>query len=87
LPALTRSGLQKRRDNSIQGLKTLKAVTFTLKETGDVVGIHQLIFGGKTIRCESEDPVPTNTYYDHTDSHWQTPASYITYLQTATIAR
>ena len=32
--------------------KTLKAVTFTLKETGDVVGIHQLIFGGKTIRCE-----------------------------------
>ena len=27
-------------------------VTFTLKETGDVVGMHQLIFGGKTVKCE-----------------------------------
>ena len=42
----------KKKRQQIRGLKTLKAVTFTLKETGDVVGIHQLIFGGKTIRCE-----------------------------------
>ena len=69
-------------------------VTFTLKETGDVVGIHQLIFGGKTKRCEPQNPPPIDSYYDHTESHWQNPASYITYLQKvvvpdkdATIAR
>jgi hypothetical protein len=69
-------------------------VTFTLKETGDVVGIHQLIFAGKTKQCEPKKPVPADTYYDHTESHWQTPASYIRYLtmvvipdKNATIAR
>ena len=60
-------------------------VTFTLKETGDVVGIHQLIFGGKTNRCQPQSPVPANTYYDHTMSHWQTPATYITYLEKVVI--
>ena len=44
-------------------------------------GIHQLIFGGKTKRCEPQLPIPVNTYYDHTESHWQTPATYITYLK------
>ena len=29
-------------------------------------GIHQLIFGGKTKRCEPQLPIPVNTYYDHT---------------------
>ena len=69
-------------------------VTFTLKETGDVVGIHQLIFGGKTKRCEPQNPAPLDSYFDHTESHWQNPASYITYLRKvvvpdkdATIAR
>jgi hypothetical protein len=29
-------------------------VTFSLKETGEVVGLHQMIFGGKTKRCEPQ---------------------------------
>ena len=33
--------------------KSQITVTFTLKETGDVVGIHQLIFGGKTDTSKS----------------------------------
>ena len=60
-------------------------VTFTLKETGDVVGVNQLIFGGKTNRCQPQNPAPANTYYDHTMSHWQTPTTYITYLEKVVI--
>ena len=55
-------------------------VTFTLKETGDVV-----VFGGKTNRCQPQNPAPANTYYDHTMSHWQTPATYIAYLEKVVI--
>ena len=55
-------------------------VTFTVKETGEVVGLLQLIFGGKTKKCEPQKPPRANTYYNHTKSHWQTPATYITYL-------
>ena len=29
--------------------------------------------------------MPANTYYDHTLSHWQTPATYITYLEKVVI--
>ena len=60
-------------------------VTFTLKENGDVVNMHQMIFGGKTKRCEPQNPAPDNVYYDHTESHWQTPASYIRYLEDVVI--
>ena len=50
-----------------------------------LIGIHQLLFGGKTNRCQPQSPVPANTYYDHTMSHWQTPATYITYLEKVVI--
>ena len=60
-------------------------VTFTMKETGHVVELHQLIFGGKTNRCEPQAVPPANTYYAHTDSHWQTPDSYTTYLKKVVI--
>ena len=53
-------------------------VRFTMKETGHVVELHQLIFGGITNRCEPQAVPPANTYYAHTDSHWQTPDSYTT---------
>ena len=73
--------------------KPQNTVTFTLKETGDVVGMHQLIFGGKTVKCEPKIAARCS-YYNHTASHWQTPATYETYLKnviipdkTATIAR
>ena len=36
-------------------------VTFALKETGDVVGIHQIIFAGRTKRCEPQSTAPANT--------------------------
>ena len=52
------------------------AFEFTLKETGEVVGIHQLIFGGKTKRCEPQNAVPASTSYDHAP-----PARFITYLK------
>ena len=65
--------------------KSQITLTFTLKETGDVVGIHQLIFGGKTNRCQPQNPVPANTYYDNTMSHWQTPATNITCLEKVVI--
>ena len=65
--------------------KTQITVTFTMKETGHVVELHQLIFGGKTNRCEPQAVPPANTYYAHTDSHWQTPDSYTTYLKKVVI--
>ena len=61
-------------------------VTFALKETGDVVGLHQMIFGGKTKRCEPQKSSRLDTYYDHTESHWQTPPTYITFLMRVVVA-
>ena len=60
-------------------------VTFSMKETGDVVAMHQLIFGGKTTRCEPQKSSRPDTYYDHTESHWQNPATYITFLKKVVI--
>ena len=79
------SGAKRVRLLGVGSEKPQITVTFSLKETGEVVGVHQLIFGGKTKRCEPQSAAPPNTYYDHTDSHWQTPASYITYLQKVVI--
>jgi len=40
----------------------------------------QIIFGGKTNRCHPKKLPPANTYYAHTESHWQTPASALEYV-------
>ena len=52
---------------------------------GDVVKPTQIIFGGKTKRCEpntGKPPFPKDIYYDHSTSHWQTPETMIRYLDT-----
>ena len=41
----------------------------------------RIIFAGRTKRCEPQTIAPANTSYEHTDSLWQTPKSYINYLQ------
>ena len=61
-------------------------VTFALKKTGDVVRLHQMIFGGKAKRCESQKPPRCDIYYDHTESHWQTPATHITLFKKVVVA-
>lgn len=50
-----------------------------------VVAMHQLIFGGKTTRCEPQKSSRPDTYYDYTESHWQNPATYITFLKKVVI--
>ena len=41
----------------------------------------QYIFAGKTDRTHPRRPPPHGSYFDHTPSHWQTPASFIRYLK------
>ena len=58
-------------------------ITVTLganEETGELLPT-QYIFGGKTTRCHPKDP-PTREgdYFDHTESHWQTPGTFMKYL-------
>jgi DDE superfamily endonuclease len=65
-------------------------VTFSLEETGEVVGLDQMIFGGKKKRCVPQNPDHPDYYYDNSEN----PATYMTYLEkvvmpdrNATIAR
>jgi hypothetical protein len=58
-------------------------ITVTLganEETGKLLPT-QYIFGGKTTRCHPKDP-PTREgdYFTHTESHWQTPKTFMEYL-------
>ena len=58
-------------------------VTISCTATGKVLEPTQLIFGGKTKRCHPNSGTttpPDGQYYDHTQSHWQTPATFITYI-------
>ena len=55
---------------------------------GDVIEPIQLIFGGKTKRChplKGTARAPEGIYYDHSTSHWQTPATFIRYINTVLI--
>jgi hypothetical protein len=60
-------------------LLTLWQVTTTLfiAESGDVLPA-QIIWAGSTDRCHPKDcgPAPDGIIWDHTESHWQTPASF-----------
>jgi hypothetical protein len=43
----------------------------------------QLIFGGKSQKChpnKGASQPPAGLYYTHTDSHWQTPATFSEYV-------
>jgi DDE superfamily endonuclease len=58
-------------------------ITVTLganEETGELLPT-QYIFGGKTTRCHPKDP-PTRDgdYFTQTESHWQTPETFMEYL-------
>ena len=50
--------------------------TVFVTEDGDVLPI-QLIFKGKTNACHPSGTAPDGIFWDHTESHWQTPASMI----------
>ena len=60
-PNITRAekGAKRVRSLGVGYEKPQTTVTFTLKETGDVVGMHQLIFWGKNrqVRAESSCPL------------------------------
>ena len=60
-------------------------VTCTLfcTEDGEVLPV-QMIFGGKTNAChpnKGRTAPPEGFFYDHTESHWQTPASFINVIK------
>ena len=58
-------------------------VKISCTAAGTVLGPTQPIFGGKTDRCHpggGKSKPPTGLYYDHTETHWQTPASFVTYI-------
>ena len=73
-----KKGVKKVRLLGIGEEKACITVTLCVTETGLVLP-PQLIFCGKTARCHPKTP-PSNGYYAHTESHWQTPASFIEYL-------
>ena len=63
--------------------------TFGAAATGEIIKPVQSIFGGKTSRCHPNNgktAPPEGQYYDHSESHWQTPSTFITYLTKAIIA-
>ena len=54
----------------------------SITASGDVLDM-QLIFGGKTKAChpnKGKTLPPAGLYYDHTESHWQTPLSMRNYI-------
>jgi len=58
-------------------------VTIGAAANGEVVEPTPLIFGGVTNRChpnKGKSVPPAGQYYDHSKSHWQTPASFVTYI-------
>ena len=60
-------------------------ITVTLAVAGDgsVVEPTQLIFGGKTNQSLPEKGrmvPPPGQYFEKTESHWQTPATFVTYI-------
>lgn len=59
-------------------------VTFIIKEDGTIVSPHQLIFGGKTDLCHPKIPEKDSLYH-HTESHWQSPTSYIQLLEATVV--
>jgi hypothetical protein len=59
-------------------------LTIGANATGELLHPTQLIFGGKTCAChpnKGKVPPPPNLYYEHTLSHWQTPSTYMRYLE------
>lgn len=67
----------------LQGMEKNKAqitVSITVVETGEMLP-PQLIWKGKTPRCHSPAPVPFQGYHDHSDTHWQTPESFVRYVR------
>jgi len=78
-------GKKGQRRVKLLGLGKDKAqITVTLcgKESdGKILGA-QYIFGGSTARCHPKDIVaPQGSYFDHTKSHWQTPDSFIRWIE------
>ena len=58
--------------------KTQLTVTLAITESGDVLPA-QIIFGGKTNAChpnKGKSLPPPGIFYDHTDAHWQSVASW-----------
>jgi hypothetical protein len=75
-----KKGTKKVRLLGVDKDKAQITVTISGTETGDILPT-QYIFGGKTTRCEPAQPPPLGTgYFDHTESHWQTPASFRRYI-------
>lgn len=58
-------------------------VTVGVTAAGEVLPA-QMIFGGKTVACHpnrGKTPPPEGIFYDHTESHWQSPSSYMRYIE------
>ena len=62
-------------------------ITCTLACTaeGDVLPV-QYIFAGKSERCHPKIPPSEGSYFDHSESHWQTVKSYLEYLKRIIVA-
>ena len=61
--------------------KSQITVTLAGTETGEMINGVQYIFGGKTNQCHPKDPPPRDSYFTHTDSHWQTIKTYEEYVE------
>jgi hypothetical protein len=53
--------------------------TIAITEAGQVLPTH-IIFQGKTDRCLPNGQPPSDIVWDYTDSHWQTPESYLRWI-------
>lgn len=76
-------GAKKVRSIGVGEDKAQITATLGVTASGGVLPV-QMIFGGKTIACHpgrGKTPTPVGFYFDHTESHWQTPASYMRYIE------
>ena len=62
--------------------------TFGATAAGDMLPKTQLIFGGKTVRCHPDSgrgSPPDGLFYAHTPTHWQSPETFLSYIETAIV--
>jgi hypothetical protein len=73
-------GSKKVRAIGVGNDKAQITATIAVTESGNLLPT-QLIFEGKTERCHPRGKPPSNIIWDHTDSHWQTPESYMRFIE------
>jgi hypothetical protein len=74
-------GAKRVRSIGIGNEKPAVTVTIACNADGDVLET-QIIFQGTTKRCHAKVNPPSGCYFTHTKSHWQTPDTFVEWVET-----